>query len=42
MYAIASDNLLNHKYDRFKSVCINYLHTHLIDVIKLHLTLKIK
>ena len=42
MYRIASDDLLNHKYERFKSVCENYLHTHLIDVIKLHLTLKIK
>lgn len=42
MYRIASDELLNHKYERFKSVCETFLHTHLIDVIKLHLTLKIK
>lgn len=42
MYKIASDDLLNHKYERFKSVCENFLHTHLIDIIKLHLTLKIK
>ena len=39
---IASDEVLNHKYARFKNVCENYLHKHLMDVLRLYLSLKIK
>lgn len=38
---IASDEV-NNKYARFKNVCETFLHTHLLDIIKLSLTLKIK
>lgn len=35
--SIAKDDVLNHKYERFRNLCETYLHNVLLNVIRLHL-----